>query len=102
MNLTLRVNGEDRIFSAPFVSARHFRKLMEFDEVIDYTDLDVKSTDKLVGFVCEVFDNQFTIDEFYDGIPSHQLMSTILDVFVYVRTGKEPSELADEGNEQGK
>jgi|SRR5690554_808394 len=100
MNLTLRVNGEEKIFSAPFVSARYFRKLMEFDETIDYTDLDTKTTDKLVGFVCEVYGNQFTVDEFYDGIPSHELISTITSVFYYVRSGKDPNEI--EGNEVGK
>src|SRR5690625_629139 len=102
MNLTLRVGEKDKIFSAPFVSARYFRKLMEFDETIDYTDLDLKTTDKLVAFVCEVYGNQFTVDEFYDGIPSHELISTITNVFYYVRSGKDTKELKDEGNEVGK
>jgi hypothetical protein len=94
---------KESIYTAPFVSGRHHRKVMEYDQTIDYSDIDLDQTDELVGFVCDVFSNQFTIDEFYDGIPSHKLISTITDTFIYVRTGKTQEELKeDEGNEQGK
>ena len=104
MKLTLKVSNEDKIFTAPFVSGRHFRKLAEFDETMDYSKVGVEEMDVLVGFVCEVFNNQFDIDTFYDGIPAHEVISTIMDVFVYVRTGKTSEELSEsleEGNEQG-
>lgn len=103
MKLELQIDGENKIFTTPFVSGRHFRKVMEYDEQIDYSDVNVEQTDELVGFVCDVFDNQFTVDQFYDGIPSHKVISTVSDVFIYVRTGKTPEELESEsGNESGK
>lgn len=102
MKLELRINGEPKIFTAPFVSGRHFRKVNEFDETIDYANVGVKEMDTLIGFVCEVFGNQFSVDDFYDGIPAHKVISSITDVFIYIRTGKTPEELENEGNDQGK
>ena len=101
MELQLIVDGKEKIFTTPFVSARHFRKLMEFDEKIDYMDLRVDDIDELAGFVCDVFGNQFTVDEFIDGVASHELIPTITKVFSFVRTGKVPKE-EELGNEQGK
>ena len=101
MKLVLNLQSKEKIFMTDFVSARHFRKLMEYDQVIDYSNLSLDDTDTLVGFVCGVFDNQFTPDDLYDGIASHKLIPTILDVFIYVRSGEEPKEEI-EGNEQGK
>src|SRR5690625_3745891 len=91
---------EESVYTAPFVSARHHRKVMEFDQTIDYSDIDVEQTDELVGFVCDVFSNQFTADQFYDGIPSHKLIDSITNVFIFVRTGKTAEELEAE-NENG-
>lgn len=96
---------EESIYTVPFANARHHRKILEYDATIDYSDMSLDQTDELVGFVCDVFGNQFTIDEFFDGVPSHKLIETITDVFIYVRTGKTKEELAadnEEGNEQGK
>ena len=99
---------EEKIYNIGFVSGRHFRKVNEFDQTIDYSDISLEQMDTLVGFVCDVFGNPFDINEFYEGIPSHQAISTIHDVFVRVRTGKTPAELEkerkenEEGNETGK
>ncbi|SFL38814.1 hypothetical protein SAMN04487943_101299 [Gracilibacillus orientalis] len=99
---------QEKIYTTGHVSGFYFRKVNEFDETIDYSDIDVEQMDTLVGFVCDVFDNQFDTNQFYDGIPSHEVISSITDVFVYVRTGKTPKELdkekqeAEEGNETGK
>ncbi|NIK10926.1 phage tail assembly chaperone G [Alkalibacillus almallahensis] len=100
MKLELQLNGETKIFTTAFVSGRHFRQLMEFDEKIDYTNIGLEEADELIGFVCDVFGNQFDVNQFYDGIPSHKVISTIDDVFAYVRTGKTPEELK-KGNEAG-
>ena len=87
---------QESIYTTPFASGRHFRKLMEFDETINYTDMSIEEVDKVVGFVCDVYGNQFTIDEFYDGIPGHKVISTAIDVFAFVRTGKTPEQIKTE------
>lgn len=103
MKIELLIDGQERIFTTNFISGRFFRKVMEFDESIDYSDISVKETDKLIGFICDVFDNQFTVDEFYDGIASNEVISTISDTFVFIRTGKTAEELTeDKDDELGK
>lgn len=105
MQLTLKkLVGDDLqevVYQPPFVSARHHRKLLEFESEIDYSDMGLEETDKLVNFVCDVYGNQFTSDEFYDGVASHELVNTITSVFYFVRTGQAPA-VNKEGNDQGK
>lgn len=101
MILKLRIDGEERTFSAPFIPAKYYRKMLEFDQEIDYFNMTLEDYDKVVGFVCDVFGNQFTIDEFYEGIASHKLNETILIVFAYVRSGEVPK-VDDTKNDEGK
>src|SRR5690625_4363687 len=93
MKLELIIDGEKKIFTTNFVSGRHFRKVMEYDSKIDYSNIGIDETDELVGFVCNVFDNQFTVDDFYDGVRAHEGVSTITSVFIYLRAGKTPGDL---------
>ncbi|WP_440894974.1 phage tail assembly chaperone G [Amphibacillus sp. Q70] len=102
MKLTLMIKGEEKIFSTPFVSGMHFRKLLEFDQRIDYSNMGTDDFDELVGFVCQVFGDQFTPDEFWNGIPSGEVVNTLLSVFYYVRTGEEQKAKKEEGNDEGK
>jgi hypothetical protein len=79
MQITLFVNGEEKTFTVPFVKARMFRRALEITKKYDLNDVDVATLDILVSYVVELFNNQFTVDEFYDGIPADKLISTILD-----------------------
>lgn len=92
MKLELMIDGEEKTFTAN-ATGRHHRQLMKYDEQMDYSDIGVKQVDELVDFVCDVFRNQFTSDQFYDGTSSHELQSIITSVFAFVRTGKTPEEL---------
>lgn len=109
MNLELYLNENTKIFTTPHVSAIHFRKLMEYDQTIDYMNMSLENTDELAGFVCSVFGDQFTVDDLYEGVSSYQLMPLFLDVFSFVRNGKDPQtrnqdteDEDDEGNVEGK
>lgn len=105
MQLTLKKveDGElkSTVFHPIFVSARHYRRLLEFEKEIDYNDMSLEDTDKLVDFVCDVYNNQFTSDDFYKGVQSHELIPTIGEVFYFVRTGKEPDR-TEKGTDKGK
>jgi len=108
MKLVLMIDGKEKIFTVSFVSGLMLRKLMQMDERIDYTDLSVDEYDELAGFVAEVFGNQFTADEFLDGVKSFKTLSVVGDVFSFVRTGEDPQSRNkpvkedEEGNAQGK
>lgn len=93
------IDGKQKIFTTPFVSGRSYRKLLEYDKTIDYTNLTVDNHDELLGFACEVFGNQFTVDDMWDGLPSHEVLGTLVKIFAYVRTGEVPQEEDDQKNE---
>lgn len=78
MEITLRINGEHKTFTTDFISGRMFRRSIEMQKHFKSgTDLDEQTLDEMVGFVVDAYGKQFTIDQFYDGIPSDQLISTI-------------------------
>jgi hypothetical protein len=79
MQITLFINGEEKTFTVPFVKARMFRRALEITKKHDLNDVDVETLDVLVSYVVELFNNQFTIDDVYDGVPADKLISTILD-----------------------
>jgi hypothetical protein len=79
MKIALLINNEEKTFTVPFVKARMFRRALEINKKYDLDNVDVETLDILVSYVVELFNNQFTIDEFYDGIPADKLISTITD-----------------------
>jgi hypothetical protein len=79
MKITLFINGEEKTFTVPFVKARMFRRALEITKKYDLNDVDVETLDVLVSYVVELFNNQFTIDDVYDGVPADKLIPTILD-----------------------
>lgn len=102
MKLELLIKGDKKIYTAPFVSGMAYRKLLEYDQTIDYSDMDTDDYDELIGFTCGVFNNQFTVDEFWGGVRSYEVVSTLLDVFSYIRTGDVRKKDTEEGNYPGK
>jgi hypothetical protein len=79
MQITLFINGEERTFTVPFVKGRMLRRVLEIRKKYDLNDIDAETLDILVSYITELFNNQFTIDDVYDGIPADKLISTILD-----------------------
>lgn len=78
MEITLRINGEDKIFTTDFISSRMFRKAIQMQKLFrDGVELDETTLDEMVGFVVDAHGKKFTIDQFYDGVASDQLMPTI-------------------------
>lgn len=94
MQVKLVINEEERIFVASFIPARAFRKLLEIRKNMDLVNLTAEQLDEIVGLISNsIFKSQFTIDEFYDGLDSRELLPIVGKVFTEVSgTGK------DEGN----
>lgn len=70
---------EKKTYIAPHVKARMVRKALEMSDKIDTKNMKPESLDEMVGYVVEVYGKQFTIDDFYDGIDSDKMLSTIMD-----------------------
>ncbi|UOQ93416.1 hypothetical protein MUO14_24115 [Halobacillus shinanisalinarum] len=77
MEIVLKINGEDKTFTQSFVSGYCFKKALELSTEEEKKGFDVKILEKEIDFVCEVFNNQFTRDEFYKGVDATKLMSEI-------------------------
>lgn len=81
MKITLQIDGKEKTFVCQTIKARMFRKVLEMRKKMNFEDLSADELDYLVDFVCEVFGRQFTVDEFYDGLPVDKLIPTIQKTF---------------------
>ncbi|WP_438420533.1 phage tail assembly chaperone G [Bacillus siamensis] len=98
MQITLLIKGEEKVFHAPFIKGRMLREAIKLSKTSNFDELDVGDLDNLVDYVVRVYDGQFSLDDFYDGISSEKMISTISDtiqgVVGTVNAGVEQSEAA--------
>ncbi|MGE7235809.1 phage tail assembly chaperone G [Bacillus paranthracis] len=79
MKLTLMINKEKQTFNMPeFIPARVIRQAPELAEIPNNPG--PEDMDKMVKFVVKVYDNQFTLDQYWDGIDARKFLSTTSDV----------------------
>lgn len=83
MQITLKINGQEQIFSNDFVKARVFRNALKMNEKMrkEGNEISVETFDEMISFVVNVFDNQFTIDDVWDGLEAGKLQDEIMRVF---------------------
>lgn len=88
MQITLRLNGEDKTFTAGFISARMFRKAVQMQKLFQGgADLDETVLDEMVGFVVDAYGSRFTLDDFYDGVEASKLIETVTETITAVVNG---------------
>ncbi|MFP7447112.1 hypothetical protein SFC50_25795 [Bacillus infantis] len=82
MRIELNIDGESKVFTAPFIPARAFRKLLELKkELVDFENLTPEQLDEVMGIIVTgIFQDKFTLDDLYDGLPANQLIPTIYKV----------------------
>lgn len=77
MKVTIKINGKDKTFTTDFISARMFKKTEELQRrAMNKEDIDL---DEIVQYIVEVYGNQFTMDEFYDGVDVSDIFPIFLD-----------------------
>lgn len=77
MEIILKIEKKNKTFTADFISARMVRRTIEVSNGINFERLKPEELDKLVDYIVELFGNQFTRDDVYDGLSSKDLLSTI-------------------------
>ncbi|MCY8609882.1 hypothetical protein G3M81_12290 [Bacillus paralicheniformis] len=99
MQLTLRIDGQDRTFSTTFIKGRMLREAVTLAKETNFDDLTEEALDKLVNYIVRVYDHQFTQDEFYDGIESHKMIEAITETIqgVVGTTAVEKAQQAQQG-----
>lgn len=70
---------EKKTFVASHVKARKVRDAIKMANNINTEDMKPEDLDNMVNYVVELFGNQFTIDNFYDGVDSDKMIDTIMD-----------------------
>ena len=103
MEIKLRIKEgekfEEKTFIRPIVSGRILRKTIEYDkkfaELVEAAGSNIENYDQLkdmelaAEYVSEAFGNQFTPDQYIDGIESHKLVPEFLRIRNLVRTGRD-------------
>ncbi|AHN22699.1 phage tail assembly chaperone G [Lysinibacillus varians] len=83
MQITLRINNEEKTFTNDFIKARIFRNALKMNEEMrkEGNEISVVTFDEMMGFIVNVFDNQFTVDELWDGLETGNFQDEIMRVF---------------------
>lgn len=83
MILKLQIDGKEKSFSYNFVSGRALRETAKINKLFnslsdDPANFDDDAIDVLADYVVLVYANQFTRDEFYDGIDAREIIPTVI------------------------
>ncbi|MEA0553534.1 hypothetical protein U1P98_06355 [Lysinibacillus irui] len=83
MQITLKIDGQEKQFSNDFVKARVFRNALKMNEKMrqEGNEISVETFDEMIAFVVNVFENQFTMDDVWDGLEAGKLQDEIMRVF---------------------
>lgn len=96
MKITLRIDGKEKTYQAPFVKARILKNYLKLQKDNNLDDIrDPETLDEIIGLMVEAYDGQFTIDEVWDGVESKKLTPLILEFIGDITGANEDSD--DEG-----
>ena len=77
MELILKKDKKEKTYTTGFISARMVRRTIEVSRGVDFDNITPEELDKLIDYIVELFGNQFTRDDVYDGLQSKDLIPTI-------------------------
>lgn len=84
MEITLLIDKQEKKFSiSSFISARMLRKAFGLQKKLSNAESE-EDLDVLIDYVVDVFGNQFTRDQFYDGLHAHKVLPTIVELLSFV------------------
>lgn len=104
MQITLRIDGKDKIFTNDFVPGRVFRNALLINKKMKDkgVELSPELFDELIEFCVTAFSKQFTIDEFWDGIDARYLDKEVMRIYNEVLSFGGLATSGEEGNDLGK
>jgi hypothetical protein len=81
LEITLRINKEDKVFSQEFVPLKIYRKALEIENYARSQDVDSeKLLDKRLALVVEIFEKQFTKDQVENGLNAINHNDVLYDI----------------------
>lgn len=101
LTITLNIENENKKFESPdFIPGSFFRKAAEIASDVETGSLEMGNLDDHFAFVCEVFENKFTITEFENGVDARMLIDSIYAVTNYVLGNTEAALKLMEGKQK--
>lgn len=85
ITLSLEIDEKERKFVTPTkIQGSLWREAAIIAEEIESGDTIIADLDSYIQFVCNVFGNKFTIDEFENGVDARDLIKIIYAVVIFV------------------
>ena len=78
MEITLLINGKEKTYKAPFISARNLKKTLQLSEKVQSGITD-EIMDELAEYEVSLYGNQFTSDELLDGYEASKFFKKVLE-----------------------
>lgn len=106
MNIVLKIKQDgstkrtEKKFQASFLPAILFKRTLQLNkefENMGSDDMDEEATDTMVQYIVDVFDNQFTMEEFYQGCDIENILPKFKECIETVmnKFANKSKELAD-------
>ncbi|GMA64759.1 hypothetical protein NZD89_05210 [Alicyclobacillus fastidiosus] len=80
MEIKLRNGKDKRTFRVPYIKGMMLRRALELQKTMDAKaeeDIEVDDLDKMVDFIVDVFEGQFTRDDVYNGLSNKELFPEV-------------------------
>lgn len=77
LSITLKIDNKEKVFTTSFINGKRLRETLAISEKIGKA-LTPKDLDELVEYEVNLYEKQFTVDEFYEGIDSTAILSKVL------------------------
>lgn len=77
MKITLLIDGEEKTFTAPFISARKLKDTLALSKKVE-KGFTIETMDELGEYLVGVYGKQFTLDQLLDGFPANEFFGKAL------------------------
>lgn len=78
LSIKLLIDKKEKVFTTSFVSGKKLRKTLEISKKIGKS-LTPEDLDELVEYEVDLYNNQFTVDQFYEGIDASVILKKALE-----------------------
>ena len=84
MSIKIELNNGNDIYVCDKITGFMFRKALRLKEKQEQLGINTNLLDELAQFVCDVFNNQFTVSELYKGLETSEILKVFNNVLMLV------------------
>ena len=85
--IELMIDGEYKTFHSPFASARNVYKAQDLFKRLDEEENEKEVVEDIIAFLAkDIYQDQFTVDQFWDGIEASDFIEEIQNQLLSVIT----------------